>query len=195
MTLITLLSVLLTIVSGSPMPTPAACFVPSGDSITHRNPTWATVASDAGVVLVRNDGVDFDITAQMLGRVDRDVLAYSPDVVTVMGGTNDRANGVPLRTATANLGAIVRRLHDHGVRVVLLTIPPNDGSVTAWNAAIRLLDVSEGCGLADTFTVVADSRGHWRAGMSADGVHPNAAGYSRIEPVIAAALPITTTRE
>jgi lysophospholipase L1-like esterase len=162
--------------------------VPFGDSITHRNPTWAAVATQDGLQLVRNAGVDGNTTAQMLGRLDRDVLAYSPDVVTVMGGTNDRAKGVPLRTAMANLRTIVRRLHDRGVRVVLLTIPPNDGSVSAWNTAIRSVASSEGCALADIFPVLADSRGHWRAGLSADSVHPNLRGYELMQPVIAAAL-------
>jgi lysophospholipase L1-like esterase len=168
--------------------TPQPRFIPLGDSVTHRGTEWVAVSAQDNLQLVRNAGVDYQTTAQMLARLDRDVLSYGPDVVTVEGGTNDRANRVPLRTAIANLRQMVVRIQATGARVVLLTIPPNTGSVAPWNAAIRALAASEGCGFADTFAVLANSRGHWLPGLTADGIHPNAAGYALMEPVIAAAL-------
>jgi lysophospholipase L1-like esterase len=167
---------------------PPTRLVTLGDSITHRG-TWpATAATSANLVLVRNAGVDFNTTTQMLARVDTDVLAYGPDVVTILGGTNDRAHGVKASTAMANLGKIIDRLHEYNIRVVLITMPPNTGSVSAWNTAIKKLAASKGAAVADIFPALANSRGGWASGMTVDGVHPSAAGYARMSPIIAAAL-------
>jgi lysophospholipase L1-like esterase len=183
--LISLIWAMLLAISSAFAPLPR--FVAFGDSITYRAP-WATVAASASVDFVRNAGVPGNTTAQMLARLNHDVLAYNPDVVTLMGGTNDRAQGVPLRTAMAHLRTIITRLENAGARVVLMTIPPNTGSVAAWNAAIRSLADSEGVPCADIYSVLANAHGGWLPGLTTDGVHPTAAGYARMAPVIAAAL-------
>jgi lysophospholipase L1-like esterase len=44
------------------------------------------------------------------------------------------------------------------------------------------------CIFADFYTPLVDNRGFMKKGFSVDGLHPTAAGYAAIEPVLAAAL-------
>lgn len=116
------------------------CF---GDSITQGSIGSAYVdklAHALPMVEVLNRGIDGDTTYNLLMRLERDVLALNPDVVTIMIGLNDfgTAYGERLSRAyyrflkknpvaidipafEAFYAAIIRRLIDAGIAVVLLT--------------------------------------------------------------------------
>lgn len=116
------------------------CF---GDSITQGSIGSAYVAKLARAlptVDVINCGIDGDTTYNLLERLERDVLALQPDVVTIMVGLNDfgTAYGERLSRAyyrflkknpiaidipafEAFYSAIIRRLSEAGITVVLLT--------------------------------------------------------------------------
>jgi len=169
-------------------PTDPLRFVAFGDSLTYRG-SWPAAVDRASprLKLVRMAGVSMNTTAQMLARLQHDVLAYRPNVVTVLGGTNDRFTGVPKSAFIANLRTIIDQLKAHGVTVILMTIPPNKaGSVTSWNDAIRDIARTEGVALVDIYAVLANSTGGWAKGMTGDGIHPDAAGYARMTTAILA---------
>jgi lysophospholipase L1-like esterase len=58
---------------------------------------------------VINAGVPGDTTASALERLERDVLAYSPDIVLITLGGNDLKNGVASDSAFKNLKKIVNQ--------------------------------------------------------------------------------------
>lgn len=88
------------------------CF---GDSITEGNgpiPGYfalASVLSGQQLRLVRNAGIGGNTTAQMLARVQADVVAYAPAYCIVLGGTND--SSVAVSVTQANLTAIYDGSH------------------------------------------------------------------------------------
>jgi len=83
-----------------------------------------------------NAGVNGDVVTQAVERLDRDVLAHGPDMVTIMFGGNEagfyrpETNGfadtprVPLEQFRATLAEIIDRLRAAGITAVLMTCPP-----------------------------------------------------------------------
>src|SRR5829696_806544 len=74
-----------------------------GDSITigstpsHAEDSWfeqLACTGDPPVRYAHNAGINGNTTAQMLARLDQDVLSRDPDTVFVLGGTNDVLGGV-----------------------------------------------------------------------------------------------------
>lgn len=76
---------------------------------------------------VINAGRGGDTTADLLARLEGDVLAQAPDLVVLLAGTNDRLNSpkaIPLAQYEENLRDLVRRIAARGAKVLLVTIPP-----------------------------------------------------------------------
>ncbi|MGW6915607.1 SGNH/GDSL hydrolase family protein [Kitasatospora sp. NPDC054939] len=93
-----------------------------------------------------NAGVNGSTSADLRARVDADVVACNPDVVTLLGGTNDVRNGVPVDQYKENLGAIVDRVRTRtSARIALMSLPPLGEDLNAdinhrldaYNAAIK----------------------------------------------------------
>jgi acyl-CoA thioesterase I len=172
-----------------------------GDSITDY---WHLGESFPGKEFV-NRGIAGQITPQMLARYEKDVLALRPDVVVILGGTNDiaRKSGPPnpLSVTQDAIRAMTEDAQKNGIRVVLCSIPPvNDYSGTNRtnerpSSAIRGLNDwlheysrMAHAEFADYFPVMADAHGMLRADYADDGVHPNRKGYAAMAPVILAAI-------
>jgi lysophospholipase L1-like esterase len=142
---------------------------------------FLTVLSRQQIAFCRNAGIGGNTTAQMLARLDSDVLAYQPNYVVLMGGTNDLpGNG---DGAQANIAAIVRRLQDAGIGTVLCTIPPRNGAaerqrqIATYNDALRRFAADRQLTLIDFFPqLVNGTSGTWKPGLSDDGTHPNSSG-------------------
>jgi lysophospholipase L1-like esterase len=72
-----------------------------------------------------NAGVNGNTSADLLDRLGSDVVVCDPDVVTLLIGTNDVRDEVPVEEYRANLEAIVGRLREETTaRVALLSLPP-----------------------------------------------------------------------
>jgi lysophospholipase L1-like esterase len=193
----------------SPVPTPAPKkstapariyrFVALGDSLTAwpANP-WPSLldAVDPQLKLIRNAGVPGNVTAQMRARLSSDVLAYKPDVLIVMGGTNDIAQGYSQAAIIANLRAIVTTAQAHGIHVFLLTIPPDAypgmvSRISSLNGAIVALGNSLKVRVTNITRPLASSAGTYLARYTSDGLHLSSLGaqvvantiYARIKPV------------
>jgi len=132
------------------------------------------------IVRVMNAGVSGETTAGGLRRVDW-VLKSRPSLVILELGGNDGLRGLALSHMRANLEAIIRRLQDEGVVVVLagMKIPPNYGVEYTRGFETIYQDLAkqynlpfmpfflEGVALQDGL-------------MQADGIHPTAGGYTVI---------------
>ncbi|MEQ4716614.1 GDSL-type esterase/lipase family protein [Nonomuraea sp. B19D2] len=95
---------------------------------------------------VVNAGVNGNTTADLRQRVDTDIVACRPAAVTILIGTNDVRNGVPLEQYRANLDAIVDRVRTRTTaRIALVSLPPLGEDLNtdlnrrlrAYNAAIQ----------------------------------------------------------
>lgn len=91
----------------------------------------------------------------------------------------------------AELESMVAQLLAVGVYPILWTIPPAYSSqpvapsvyrpnIRQWNAWIRLYADRNGFAVVDAYTALADVNGVYLAGMSDDGLHPNAEGHKQI---------------
>lgn len=147
---------------------------------------------DAAITAI-NAGISGHTTVNALARIDTDVLAHKPDLVTVMFGLNDMTR-VPLDDYRANLRAIVERCRAIGAEVMLCT--PNSVTDTpdrptetllTYVAVVREVAVEMEAPLADcygSFEVVRGERPFEWAMLMSDEIHPNMAGHKRIAETI-----------
>lgn len=108
----------------------------------------------AGYTFV-NAGVNGDTAADLLGRVDTDVVRCRPDPVVLLVGTNDVRADVPVDQYRADLGALVSRIKSRtSARIALLSLPPLGEDLDApihhrlagFNTAIENIATTAGIG-------------------------------------------------
>jgi lysophospholipase L1-like esterase len=190
-------------------PAPNDRVVFMGDSITDG---WRLAESFQGKPYV-NRGIGGQTTAQMLVRMYPDVIALRPAVVVIFAGTNDIAGNNGPQTMTMiqqNLMAMVELAKGHGIKVILCAVmpitdartsPPERGGgpiiqsatrppadILKLNAWLRSYAQLVGAGFADYHAATAGPDGMLRTERTADGLHPNAAGYELMVPVASAAI-------
>lgn len=141
---------------------------------------------------VINAGVSGDTTAGGLARLDWS-LSSKPSVVIVQLGGNDALRGVEPATTRINLDAIIGRIRDAGVTVVLagMYAPPNlgDAYVREFNAIFPELAKEHGIRLYPFFLEGVAAKPEYNQG---DGIHPNRHGIKiivdRFAPFLADAI-------
>ena len=213
----------------SPMSKPLR-IVALGDSITNgvgragvketdtfRNLVQGELARRLGrKVEVINAGVNGDIVTLALERLDRDVLARQPEVVTVMFGGNEagfyrpETNGfaqtprVTREDFKAALAKIVDRLQASGTTVVLMTCPPmterywgmylepyqKNGInflVRDYAHTMREVAKEKGVELIDVYS--AFQQDPETLEFFPDGLHPDARGHRVIADLLVERLP------
>ena len=157
--------------------------LPIGDAFPAQLEAALTAAGLA--VEVRNAGVSGDTTAGGRARLDW-VLADNPDAVIVELGANDGLRGLDPRVTAANLDAIVARLKEAGVKVLLagMLAPPNLGREygAAFNDVYPRLAAKHGVPLYPFFLAGVAARPELN---QSDGMHPNARGVAVIVERIA----------
>jgi acyl-CoA thioesterase I len=151
-------------------------------------------------------GISGQTTPQMLVRFRQDVVALSPKAVVILGGTNDIAGNTgpsTLEMIENNLMSMTEVAKANGIRVVLVSVLPAADypwrrgldpapKIIALNTWIKQYAARVGVVYLDLHTPMSDGKGGMRPELSADGVHPNAAGYALMakltEPAIEKAL-------
>jgi lysophospholipase L1-like esterase len=183
---------------------PEVQVVAVGDSITEADSadfdggdigadSWATYADGDGLRIVGGwahaGATTMDMLAGVTDRTASTGVSMDADVLVLMAGSNDVDWGVPATEVEANLVKIVDIVH--AGRVVLSTIPPEDGmesDVRDLNTHLTALASSEGWQLVDPMVSVRDDDGGWLPGMSDDGVHPTAEAAQLIATSLRPAL-------
>jgi lysophospholipase L1-like esterase len=173
-----------------------------GDSITE---FWALSDSFHGKPYV-NRGISGQTTPQILLRFRQDVIALKPKVVVILAGTNDIAENTGPTTLAAiedNLTSMVDLAERNGIRVVLSSLLPAlqypwrpdlapVEKIRALNDWMKDYAAKERLVFIDYHSAMANDKRGLKAELSADGVHPNKAGYAVMAPLaekaIAAAL-------
>ena len=125
-----------------------------------------------------------------------------PAAVVILAGTNDVAQNTGPMTEEMTLDdfrAMAEMARANGIKVVVASILPAGNfswhkglepapKIRALNARLEAWCKSEGIVWVDYYTPMADENGAMRPGLSADGVHPNAAGYAIMAPLAEAGI-------
>ncbi len=154
-------------------------------------------------------GISGQTTPQMLVRFRPDVLDLQPKVVVILAGTNDIAGNTGPMTnedVERNLSSMAELAKAHGIRVVLASITPTSGyhppanggapqttqrpmaRIKAINEWMQKYAADNGHVYLDYFTPMLDSTGVMKADLTGDDLHPNAAGYAIMAPLVEAAI-------
>ena len=163
----------------TPKPVRVYTFVALGDSLTAwPNTPWPSRldAEDANLRLIKNVGIPGNTTAQMRARLGSDVYTYNPQVLFVLGGTNDLGYGISGSATIANLRAIIVGAKAHKITVILLLVPPDSYSsmaskVNSLNAAIINLANSQRVVYVDIHAPLTNSAGTYFPKYTSDGLH------------------------
>lgn len=190
--------------SAVPAHGPSARVVFMGDSITE---FWH-LPRNFGSRDYINRGISGQITPQMLVRFMADVVALKPDVVVILGGTNDIArlahedfSNTPPEVIHQSIRAMAELAKANGIAVVLCSIPPVSNYsginrteelppqfIRDLNDWVRKYAADAHFAFADYYSVLVDDKGMLRANFSKDGVHPNDDGYAAMAPVVQRAI-------
>ena len=170
-----------------------------GDSITQAWSDQPFIKNNPAFV---GRGISGQTAPQMLVRFQPDVIALKPAVVHIMVGTNDVAQNTGPETDLEIEGyvtSMVEVARANGIKVVLASIPP--AADFPWRRGLnptprikRLNDWAKkfaarnAVSYVDYWTVLATPEGAMKAQFSPDGVHPNAEGYTAMQPLAKAAI-------
>jgi len=147
-------------------------------------------------------GISGQTTPQLLVRFRQDVVALKPKVVVILGGTNDIAGNTGPSTIEMiedNIASMTEIAKANGIRVVLASVLPvfdypwkrglePGPRIVALNNWIRGYAERVGAVYVDFHSALADERNGMKEGLSTDGVHPNAAGYDIMAPLVERAI-------
>jgi lysophospholipase L1-like esterase len=171
-----------------------------GDSITEGSPGWqhdtggdpqSTWMHWAGLadprLELRNFGIHGETTAEIAARLEEAI--EGADVIVVQGGINDVYHGLDVERAAENLGGMVCRGKQLGLRVVLANVLPwNNGrpgdqeKIRRLNLLIEQIGRAEDVPVLDFNGTLADPAdpSRMRAEWTVEGNHPNVAGHRRL---------------
>jgi lysophospholipase L1-like esterase len=169
-----------------------------GDSITDG---WHLDKSFPGKPYV-NRGISGQTSPQMVLRFRQDVIDLKPKVVVILAGFNDIAGNTGPTTPEQIVGymaSMAELATANHIRVVLCsTTPAFDFSwhpgaklapkVMALNEFIKAYAAEKHYVYVDYHTALKNEEGGLPESLSKDGVHPNAAGYAIMKPLVEAGI-------
>jgi lysophospholipase L1-like esterase len=173
-----------------------------GDSITDAwaNPKNAAVFFPGKPYVGR--GISGQTTPQMLVRFRQDVIDLHPEAVVILAGTNDVAGNTGPMTAEQTEGflqSMAELAKVSGIKVAMCSIMPvldypwrrglnPSPKIQEINAWMKTYAKKNGFAYVDFYSAMDDGTGAAKAGLTGDGVHPTAAGYELMEPIVEKAL-------
>ena len=149
-----------------------------------------------------NRGIARQTTPQMLVRFQQDVVSLHPKVVVIQGGSNDLAGFTGPATEVTigqNFTSMTQLAKANGIRVVLASVTPvcncytnqtarrPQGKIIGLNGWIKRYAASSGAVYHDYYSALASGR-DFKKDLTADGLHPNEAGYRVMAPLAEAAI-------
>lgn len=179
-----------------------------GDSITDAwpQPRFASTFFPGKSYVGR--GISGQTTPQMLIRFRPDVIDLKPKAVVILAGTNDIAGNTGTMTdedIQRNLMSMAELAKANNIKVVLSSILPTSAyhtpergvpqttsrpmsRIRALNDWMKQYAAANGHVYLDYFTAMLDASGVMKTELTADDLHPNAAGYAVMMPLAQAAI-------
>lgn len=145
-----------------------------------------------------NRGISGQTTPQMLIRFRPDVIDLKPKAVVILAGTNDIAGNTGPTTLEAiegNLTSMAELAKANGIRVVLASVMPvcdyiqpqtarrPPEKIIALNQWIKNYAAKNKLVYLDYYSALIDEKNMFKKEFTYDGLHPNDAGYTAIEPL------------
>ena len=143
-------------------------------------------------------GISGQTTPQMLVRFRQDVIDLHPKVVVILAGINDIAGNTgpsSLEMIEGNLASMAQLAKANRIKVVLCSVLP--AFSFPWRPGInpiqKIIDLNKwiknfadknGFVYVDYYHAMVDERKGLPENLSSDGVHPTAAGYKIMEPLV-----------
>lgn len=171
---------------------------------------WPALLQNAlGGVEVTNAGIGGDTTAGMLSRFSHDVVGRKPDLVILLGGTNDFWWDLPVNLVVSNLYAMAYQARYHGIAPIFGLPLPFDADIAAsqsWSPPEKgyatlmkriesltqrlTLEAGESeIPVLDFYRLFLNEDRTARSSLFLeDGVHPNREGHREMAVLAAAAL-------
>ena len=149
-----------------------------------------------------NRGIGGQTTPQMLVRFRQDVIDLQPAAVVILAGINDIAGNTgpsTIEMITDNIFSMAELAIANNIAVVLCAVLPagdfswNPGlepakKVVELNKRLKAYATRHSLEYVDYFTPMANERNGLKTELGDDGVHPNAAGYAIMEPLVEEAI-------
>lgn len=147
-------------------------------------------------------GISGQTTPQMLIRFTQDVLDLNPKAVVILAGTNDIAGNTGFASVemiTDNIKAMVVLAQQNHIKVILSSVLPvydypwrpglePVSKIAELNSWLKNYAQENGHIYLDYFSHMANEDLGMKKAYSEDGVHPNAAGYEAMEPLVQVAI-------
>ena len=153
-----------------------------------------------------NRGIGGQITGEMLGRMQADVIELKPRLVLVLAGINDLGRGLAVSTIENNLSMIADLAEAHHIEPMFASVLPVSDyhkdvnpqyARTARLAPAKILELNgwlknfceqRHFPYVDYYSALVDKAGFLQADLADDGLHPNAKGYRIMAPIALAAI-------
>ena len=158
-----------------------------GDSITYGYPygpehSWLAQVGEQLNAFPFNHGVNGELTEEIARRVN-DVILDQPDIVIIMGGTNDAYDELALYTVITNLKKIITKLRETpSIKHIFLGIPPivagtgTEQLLETYRVGMKKLAQDENVNVID-FNEALVGMGQ---SCLVDSCHPNKMGYEKM---------------
>jgi lysophospholipase L1-like esterase len=145
-----------------------------------------------------NRGISGQTTPQMLLRFRQDVIDLKPSAVVILAGINDIAGNTGPSTIDMrmdNLISMAELATANNIKVVFCSVLPAKDfpwrpglepaeKVIKLNTLLQSYAEEHHLVYVDYFSAMVDGSNGLREDLGSDGVHPNALGYSIMEPIV-----------
>lgn len=149
-----------------------------------------------------NRGISGQTTPQMLLRFRQDVIDLKPAAVVILAGINDIAGNTGPSTIEMimdNLISMAELATSNHIKVIFCSVLPAKDfpwrpglkpaeKVIKLNALLQSYAKEHNLVYVDYFSAMVDDFNGLREDFGYDGVHPNALGYSIMEPLVEKAI-------
>lgn len=152
-----------------------------------------------------NRGISGQTSPQMLLRFRADVIALKPKIVVILAGGNDIAGNTGVSNSemiTNNIFSMIELATIHNIKVILCSVLPANffywnpkekpaDRIIELNTILKNYALSNKIPFVDYYSAMVDDEKGLKKEFSEDRVHPNAAGYQIMSPLIEKEIQLT----